>query len=60
MTITDIRTRVQVEPEPTAESARVSALRAMLDDPAEAANYDDIRRAIDYLIGNAFIADLAA
>jgi hypothetical protein len=60
MTVTAIRPRRTSAPESTPESDRVTALRLMLDDPTQAEHYDDIRAAIDYLVGNAFIADLAA
>ena len=60
MNVTDIRRRPAATPEPTPESERVTALRLMLDDPAQAVHHDDIRAAIDYLIGSTFVADLAA
>lgn len=60
MTVTTIRPHLTATPESTPESARVTALRLMLADPAQAAHHDDIRAAIDYLIGATFVADLAA
>lgn len=44
----------------TPESARVTALRAMLEDPAEQEHWPEIQQAIDYLIRDTFVADLAA
>lgn len=46
--------------EPTPESQNLAKLRAMLEDPDQAENWDDIRAAIDYLIGDTFVKDLAA
>jgi hypothetical protein len=60
MTVTDIRPDLTATPEPTTESVRVAKLRLMLEDPAQSAHHDDIRRAIDYLIRDTFVSDLAA
>lgn len=59
MTVTPIRTRARAtrpQPEATPESQNVAKLRAMLEDPAQADNYDDIRAAIDYLTATSTLA----
>lgn len=57
MTVTDIR---PAESTATPESQNLARLRAMLEDPAQREHWDDIRQAIEYLIGDTFVQDLAA
>lgn len=60
MTIAPERPTTAVPAEQTPESRNLARLRAMLADEAERDNWPDIRRAIDYLRRDTFIADLAA
>jgi hypothetical protein len=56
MTVTDLPRTAETTP----ESENLARLREMLADEAQRAYWPEVQRAIDYLIADTFVSDLAA
>ncbi len=50
----------RTDPEQTPESQNLARLRAMLGEEKHRADWPEIQQAIDYLIAETFVKDLAA